>query len=391
MVVSRDTCSICVKPFYGKQKSVHCGTSGIRFHSVCMQLGEAGQPTVTVAGESAFTCDACVTSLSSSNTKDLASSTGSTSLPPEDDKPHPTLNTEYAISTVSTQLEAVHQNGQSTLHLIEFLVGMVNKLTEEVAYLKNDNACMKEEIESLHRLIVAAPGPYAASELRIPPAVTKDTVTTQLVPLSAPSITTLLVSNLPAVPTTATMGGLSYRDDVATGSSPTDAEGFKTVKYKRKTQAKLPPADIVAVSTVRHRRQPLIGVHKSPSLPVIAKKERTKALFVSRFSPKVTADDVHKSLKEQLSLKKLVCTRLRTKFNTYASFHITVTEDEFSLINDVGVWPSGCLIAPYYGKLAPDQVFTPSTSEAGMSDASVKSAVNPAGNDVVDLGCSTSI
>ncbi|PNF20526.1 hypothetical protein B7P43_G05329, partial [Cryptotermes secundus] len=84
-----------------------------------------------------------------------------------------------------------------------------------------------------------------------------------------------------------------------------------------------------------------------------------EAFFVSRFSPEVTADDVHKSLKEQLSLKNLVCTRLRTKFNTYASFHITVTEEEFSLINDVGVWPSGCLIAPYYGKLAPDQVFTP--------------------------------
>jgi hypothetical protein len=72
-------------------------------------------------------------------------------------------------------------------------------------------------------------------------------------------------------------------------------------------------------------------------LPVISKKERTKALFVSRFSPEVTAEDVHKSLKEQLSLKKLVCTRLKTKFISYASFHISVMEDEFSLINDVGV------------------------------------------------------
>ncbi|PNF42410.1 hypothetical protein B7P43_G18382 [Cryptotermes secundus] len=328
MGVSRDTCSICVKPFYGKQKSVRCGTCDVRFHSVCVQLGEADQPTVMVAGESAFTCDACTTSLSSSNTKDLASSTGSTYMPPESDKPHPSLNTEYAISTVSTQLKAVHQNGQSMLHLIESLVGIVSKLSEEVAYLKNDNACVKEEIKSLHRLIVAAPGPYAASELRIPPAVTKDTVTTQLVPLSAPSIVTLPASALPAVPATATLAGLSYRDVVATGSSPADAEGFKTVTYKMKTQAKPsqapPPADIAAVSTVRHCRQLLIGVHNSPSLPVIAKKERKKTLFVSRFSPEVTADDVHKSLKEQLSLKKLVCTRLRTKFNTYASFHITV-------------------------------------------------------------------
>jgi hypothetical protein len=47
------------------------------------------------------------------------------------------------------------------------------------------------------------------------------------------------------------------------------------------------------------------------------------ALFVSRFSPEITAEDVHESLKEQLSLKKLTCTRLKTKFNSYASFHIS--------------------------------------------------------------------
>jgi hypothetical protein len=83
-------------------------------------------------------------------------------------------------------------------------------------------------------------GPYAASELRFPPAVTKDTVTTQLVPLSAPSIATLPVSTVPAVPATATLAGLSYRDVVANGSSPADDEGFKTVKHKIKTQPKSP-------------------------------------------------------------------------------------------------------------------------------------------------------
>jgi hypothetical protein len=48
-------------------------------------------------------------------------------------------------------------------------------------------------------------------------------------------------------------------------------------------------------------------------LPFIAKPGRTKALFVSRFSPEVTANDVHKTLKEQLRLKWLICTKLKTK------------------------------------------------------------------------------
>jgi hypothetical protein len=136
---------------------------------------------------------------------------------------------------------------------------------------------------------------------------------------------------------------------------------------------------VVYKKTKRHR-QPLIGARNTPSLPVVAKNVKTKALFVSRFSPEVTADDVHKSIVEQLGLNKLVCTRLKTKFNTYASFHVSVAEDEFPLINDSGVWPTGCLIAPYYGRLTPDQVFTPITPDAEVPPAS-NSLTNPVDND----------
>jgi hypothetical protein len=133
------------------------------------------------------------------------------------------------------------------------------------------------------------------------------------------------------------------------------ADGFITVSYKKKPTSGTPP-----VNTVRHTRQPLIAVRDSASLPIVSKRERSKALFVSRFSPEVMAADVEKSLKEQLSLKRLVCTRLKTKFNAYASFHISVNEDDFPLINNTGVWPNGCLIAPFYGKLTSDQVYSSS-------------------------------
>jgi hypothetical protein len=59
-----------------------------------------------------------------------------------------------------------------------------------------------------------------------------------------------------------------------------------------------------SVNTVRQRRQPLIGMRISASLPIISKRKRPKALVVSRISPEVTAADVEKSLKGQLSLKK---------------------------------------------------------------------------------------
>jgi hypothetical protein len=88
-----------------------------------------------------------------------------------------------------------------------------------------------------------------------------------------------------------------------------------------------------AVSTVKHGCQPLIGIRNSPLLPIIPKQARSKALFVSHFSPGVSADDVEKSLKEQLTLKKFVCTRLKTKFNTYASFHVSVIENDDALFS----------------------------------------------------------
>jgi hypothetical protein len=95
---------------------------------------------------------------------------------------------------------------------------------------------------------------------------------------------------------------------------------------------------------------------------------------------------VHKSIES----KKLVCTRLKTKFNSYSFFHISVTEDEFPLINSTGVWPSGCLIVPYYGKLTPDQVFTACTPEAGNPAAGTNPAADSAGNDGAIRGSSTS-
>jgi hypothetical protein len=102
----------------------------------------------------------------------------------------------------------------------------------------------------------------------------------------------------------------------------------------------------------------MIGVRSSSSLSVVQKRVRMKSLFVSRFSPDVTSSDVEISLKDQLQLASLACTRLKTKYNSYASFHVSVAEDDFHLINNTGVWPNGCLIAPFYGRLSPDQIYT---------------------------------
>jgi hypothetical protein len=69
----------------------------------------------------------------------------------------------------------------------------------------------------------------------------------------------------------------------------------------------------------------------------LSEEGRFEALFMSRFrpaSPEATADDIEESLNEQLSLRKFVCTRLNTEFNTFASCHVSSIADEFPLIID---------------------------------------------------------
>jgi hypothetical protein len=66
-----------------------------------------------------------------------------------------------------------------------------------------------------------------------------------------------------------------------------------------------------------------------------------------------------------------------------------VTEDDFSQINNTDDWPTGCLIAPYYGKLMPHKIYTPSTNETGTPVASIITAAEPEFNDGANGGSST--
>jgi hypothetical protein len=89
-------------------------------------------------------------------------------------------------------------------------------------------------------------------------------------------------------PTSAKSGIKSYRDVVSAGlqnvelSAEVDSDGFTMVSHKKKPILAAPIATTVKN---KQRRQPLIGVRNCVSLPVVSKKERSRALFVSRFSP----------------------------------------------------------------------------------------------------------
>jgi hypothetical protein len=144
-----------------------------------------------------------------------------------------------------------------------------------------------------------------------------------------------------------------------TGENPSDGDFVTVVRKKRINTS--PVNSAVVANTTKKPRIAMIGVRSSSSLSVVQKRVHRKSHFVSLFSPEVTASDVENSLKEQLQLASLTYTRLKTEHNSYASFHVSVVDDDFHL-NNTGVWPNGCLIASYYGRLNPDQIYTAETS-----------------------------
>ncbi|GBN51577.1 hypothetical protein AVEN_88741-1 [Araneus ventricosus] len=91
------------------------------------------------------------------------------------------------------------------------------------------------------------------------------------------------------------------------------------------------------------------------------------AIFLSRLGPSTTGNDITNYLSSQ-KLQYLQRNRLKTKFQSYASFHIEVYECDLPLILDASFWPEGCLITEVYGKLRKDQISQAVTSESVINN-----------------------
>lgn len=111
-----------------------------------------------------------------------------------------------------------------------------------------------------------------------------------------------------------------------------DAEGFKTVTRKK-------------------RPRPAEGKNAGSKLSSVPRQPRRRGLFVSRLDPQTTEADITESLASVLRGKSVTCTKLVTKHDSYASFHVAVENDDFDDINVPDIWPTGCLFRPFFGIL----------------------------------------
>ena len=102
----------------------------------------------------------------------------------------------------------------------------------------------------------------------------------------------------------------------------------------------------VSSNTAKEKRKLIYGKSQTKDNLV---RDKKKALFVTRFGPNVTIQDVEDIVKDlDIPIK---CTKLKTKYNTYSSFHVEVNESEFQELSNPDIWPKGIMIGPFYGRL----------------------------------------
>jgi hypothetical protein len=142
------------------------------------------------------------------------------------------------------------------------------------------------------------------------------------------------------------------------------SRGFIIVFRKKWREVAMATPPVNPKQSKKHRT-PIIGVRNS-SLVTISKRVKTKSLL-SRgvFFSNITSRYIEEIF--ETTAQTFLFSLYKTKYNTCASFHISVHEDVFPLINNTSLWPQGALIAPFHGKLSADQIYSSENCNSNRS------------------------
>ena len=97
------------------------------------------------------------------------------------------------------------------------------------------------------------------------------------------------------------------------------------------------------------------GKLKGSNLISVAKLSKPAEAFISRFKPDTSTLEIESFAKTQFSHAiSILCTKLNTKYDSYSSFHITLTGITFSESVNPENWPEGVLVKRFLKKSKAD-------------------------------------
>ena len=135
-----------------------------------------------------------------------------------------------------------------------------------------------------------------------------------------------------------------------------DEEGFVIVGKDGKPLRTRPVNSFPHQQSVKKPKQSTTGSSTRNTLTA-ATRILKASVFATRFAPETTADEVKNELKADDRLKDLDLSveKVATKYDSYASFHVTCVckEAESKLFLEPDVWPAGILFRPWKEKRTP--------------------------------------
>lgn len=162
----------------------------------------------------------------------------------------------------------------------------------------------------------------------------------------------------------------------STSSNPSADEGWTAVHYPNKNKKKPAPKIGTKQASVAGS-----GNASAGTLSIVRPRDprpRTSALFVTRFAPTVTSNDIKLHVEGAVKLSQIKVSKIKSKYQDhYASFHVQVLSSEFTKIDDVSIWPDGCLIKTYLGRLLPDVVVDENAASHVVDPAGTGDTSNP--------------
>ena len=94
----------------------------------------------------------------------------------------------------------------------------------------------------------------------------------------------------------------------------------------------------------------VIGQNSTQRLKV--NRKRVMKIFVSRLQPETTENELQKYLKEDFGLDSK-CTKLKTRYDSYASFKIDIMCDPTFDVYSPKIWPKGLLVKRFFENNSP--------------------------------------
>ena len=128
-----------------------------------------------------------------------------------------------------------------------------------------------------------------------------------------------------------------------------------------------------SVYRLRRRRpkNPHEGKLKGSNLQPVAKLSRPAEVFLSRLRPETSCEEVQHFAQSQFSTAtSITCTQLKSKFDFYSSFHLTIQGISFSDSINPNNWSEGVLVKRFYYKSGTDNVSNPQKSERSIQSSS---------------------